>query len=296
MKPKSILFYILFFMAAVFVFAFLLFPGKEVAAYLSQSLKSKNLQLRIDTVKPVFPFKLKFENTKFFIGQEIEGLGINQGTQIVPDSFTVSFSPVSIFKEEKKIQFESEFYQGSVNGRLRLNSMDPFSFSDAEALMAGVKISDFRYTTDLADITLACELNGEYKETESGDKKASGRGSLLIQHFSAKMKDSLFNRLSLPQVDFSEIKIDFIQDPKIVTIEQFAGKGPIINVKLKGQIEIVFPVQKSRLNLTGVIQPDSPYLAKFVNMTPLRSMVKNIKKEGIKFTIKGLLENPEIGI
>ncbi len=46
-------------MAAFFVFASLLFPSKEVAAYLSQSLKSKNLQLSIDTVKPVFPFKFQ---------------------------------------------------------------------------------------------------------------------------------------------------------------------------------------------------------------------------------------------
>ncbi len=295
MKPKSILLYILFFMTAFFVFAALLFPGKEAATYLSHSLKSKNLQLSIDNIKPVFLFKLKFEKIKIFMGQEIEGLDKNQGVQIVPDSFKVSFSPVSIFKE-KKIQFESDFYQGSVKGHFRLNSIDPFLFSDAEAVMAGVKITDFRYATDLADITLGCELNGEFKETKSGDKTDFSRGSLLIRHFSAKMKRSLFNRLSLPQVDFSEIKLEFIQHPQRVMIEQCTARGPIINVKLKGQIEIVFPVQKSRLALTGVIQPDSPYLAKFANMAAIKSVTKNIQKDGIKFTINGLLGNPKIGI
>lgn len=296
MKPKSILLYIFFFLAAFFVFASLLFPGKEAATYLSQSFKSKNLQLSIDTVKPVFPFKLKLEKIKLFIGQEIEGQDINQRTQIVPESFEISFSPASIFNEKKSIQFESDFYQGSVKGHLRLNSMDPFMFSDADAVMAGVKISDFKYTTKIADITLGCELNGEYKQTESGDKTDSGRGILLVRHFSAKMKNSLFNHLSLPQVDFSEIKLEFIQHPQRVTIEQCTARGPIINVKLKGQMEIVFPVQKSRLNLTGVIQPDSPYLAKFANMAAIKSVAKNIQKDGIKFTINGLLENPKIGI
>jgi type II secretion system protein N len=295
MKLKSILLYILFFSASSLVFVFLLFPRAEFANYLSYALKRQNLVVTIDNVKPAIPFTLKFENTKFLLGQNINQ-NTNQGIHIVPQSFEVLLDPVSIFKDKKQIKFQSGFYQGFINGHLFLNSFDPLAFSNVTASMSGVKISGFAYKTDLADITLGCELNGEYKQTRAGDKKDFGNGRMLISNFSAQMKDSLFNNLHLPVVDFSEITLEFIQHPKRITLTQCTAKGSIINVKLKGSMDIIFPVQKTRLNLTGVIQPDSPYLAKFVNMAVIKSVVKNIKKNGIIFTIKGTLENPEIGI
>jgi len=299
MKPKFILFYSLFFIVSSVVFAFLLFPGKELAAYLSQVVKNQNFILIIDDVKPAIPFTLKFENTKFLIGQNINqdlGQKINEGTQIIPQSFEVFLDPVSILKNKKQIKFQSNFSQGSIKGQLLLNSFDPLSFSNGTAFLSGMKISDFRYKTDLADIIFNCELNGEYRQSRAGGKDDFGNGSLLIQNFSAEMKNSFFNILNLPIVDFSNIKLEFIQQTNGLTITKCLAMGSIINVKLKGRVDIAFPVQKTRLNLTGVILPDSPYLAKFANMARIKSVVKNSKKEGIIFTIKGTLKNPEIKI
>lgn len=291
MKPKSILFYILFFIVTSSGFVFLLFPGKEFAVYLSQVVKNQNLDLRIDNVKPAFPFTLGFGNTTLLLGRDMD-----KGMQIVPQFFQVFLDPFSIFKEEKQIKFQSGFSPGSLKGHLLLNSLDPFLFSRVTASMSGVKIIDFRYKTDLADITLDCELNGEYIQAGAGDNKVLGKGSMLIQKFSAEMKDSLFIVLNLPVVDFSEITLEFTQHPKRLTLNRCIARGPIINVKLKGEIDILFPVQKTRLNLSGVILPDSPYLAKFVNYSAIKSVAGNSKKDGIIFTIKGTLENPEMGI
>ena len=289
MKLKPILLYILFFMVSFIFFIFLLFPQKEVAAYLSHSLTDpdSNVLLSIDKVRLGFPFKLKLENTKLTFGRN---------TQIVPDSFDVLLDISSIFKEGKYIRIQSDVYQGSVKGSLRLISIKPFLFSDSEFFMSGINISDFRYKTDLADIALTCELSGEYKQIEAGDKKDSGEGVMHIHNFSAKMKNSLFNTLNLPVIDFSEIELEFIRQSKVVTLVQCQAKGPSINVKLKGNINIAFPVQKSRLNLKGTILADSPYLVKFINTAALKSKAKNISKDGIKFYIKGTLKNPKIGI
>ncbi|MCD4718473.1 MAG: type II secretion system protein GspN [Desulfobacula sp.] len=289
MKLKPILLYILFFMAAFIVFAFLLFPQKEVAATLSRSLTDPDstIVLTIDNVRPGFPFKLKFENTKLLLGRN---------TQIILYSFDVFLDIFFIFNEEKHIRIHSDLYQGSVKGSLRLDSTNPFLFSEPEFFMSGVKIRDFRYKTGLADIALNCELSGEYKQIEAADKRDSRQGLIHIRNFSAKMNQSLFNTLNLPVIDFSDIELEFTQQLKAVTLIQCTAKGPSINVKLKGNIDIVFPVQESRLNLTGAILPDSPYLAKFVNMAALKAKVKNISKDGIKFNINGTLKNPKIGI
>ena len=289
MKLKPILLYILFFTAAVIVFVFLLFPQKELAAYLSRLLTDtdSNIQVTIETVRPGFPFKLKFENSKLMFGRNI---------QIVPDSLDVLLDISSMFNKQKHIKIASDLYQGSVKCSLRLNSIKPFLFSEPEFFISGVKISDFRYKTDLADITLTCDLSGEYKQIETADKKDSGQGLIHIRNLSAKMKNSLFNTLNLPVIDFSDIECEFTRQSKAVTLIQCRAKGPSINVKLKGNIDIVFPVKESRLNLTGAILPDSPYLAKFVNTTAIKSKTKNILKDGIKFYIKGILKNPKIGI
>ena len=65
MKPKSILVYILFFIAAFIAFLFLLFPQKQVAAYLSRSLTipNSNIRFSIDNVKLALPFNLIFEGS-----------------------------------------------------------------------------------------------------------------------------------------------------------------------------------------------------------------------------------------
>ena len=289
MKLKPLLLYILFFMVVCIVFIFLLFPQREVSAYLSRSVTDSNpdIQVSIDTVRPGFPFKLKFDNTRLVLGKNM---------QIVPDSFGVSLDIFSIFNNEKHIKIVSDFYQGSVKGRLRLDNTNFLLFSVPELSMSGVKISDFKYNTDLADIALSCELNGEYKQIEAADKADSGQGTLHIRNFSAKMNQSLFNTLNLPVIDFSDIELEFTRHLKEITLTQCTAKGSIIYLKLKGNIGIVFPVEEIRLNLTGVILPDSPYLAKFVNSAALKAVIKNMSKDGIKFNIKGTLKDPKIGI
>ncbi len=295
MKPKSIFFYILFFLVSSLGFVFLLFPGKEFAVYLSQVVKNQNLALHMDDVKPAFPFTLGFENTTLLLGPDMD-----QGMQIIPESFQVFLDFFSIFKEEKQIKFQSGFSQGSLKGHLLINSLDPFLFSSVTASMSVVKIVDFRYKTDFADISLGCELNGEYKQISTGNEKDLGKGSMSIRNFSAvfstAMKGSLFTALNIPAIDFSDITLEFIHQPARLILTRCTARGSIINVKLKGGMDIVFPVQKTRLNLSGVLLPDSPYLAKFANYPAFTSIVGNIKKEGILFTIKGTLENPELGI
>lgn len=291
MKLKPILLYILFFITAFVVFLFLLFPQREVSTAFSRLLTHPNskVQVTIEKVKPGlgFPFKLSFENTKLLM---------NQTTEIVPESFEVFFGPAVLFNTKKILKFQSNLYQGSLKGSLRLNRIDPLLFSQAKLFMSGVKISDLRYKTDLADITLGCEVSGEYEQIEALNKKGAGQGTILIKGFSAKLKDSLFNALNLPLVDFSDIKLEFTQSPQSITVTQCIAKGSIINIKFKGNIDIISPLQKSSLNFTGTILPDSPYLAKFANTASIKSVVKNISKDGIRFNIKGTLENPKIGI
>ena len=156
----------------------------------------------------------------------------------------------------------------------------------------------FKYKTNSLDIIINCDLSGEYKQIDIGNKgkKSSGNGTISIHDFSADIKNSIFNKLNLSVVDFSDIELEFIRKQNRVTITQCTAKGSIINVAIKGNIDIISPLQKSKLNLTGVILQDSPYLSKFKNLPGMILKGKKISKTGIKFNIKGMLGSPKIGI
>ncbi|MCP3871740.1 MAG: type II secretion system protein GspN [Desulfobacteraceae bacterium] len=314
MKLKTVLLYILLFIAMAVVFVFLLFPQEKMGAYLSRVLENPNskVQFSFDQVTLGFPFKLGFKNSRFLI---------DKTTQIVPKSFDVNLGPSFLVNKSNSIRFKAAVSQGVINGSFHIGR-EPLTVSKEALSMSGVKIADFQYKTKLADIILGCELAAEYKindKTNDGsDKTNSGQGTVWVQNFSAKMNASLFNTLNLPIVDFSEIEIEFTHNPDTVTITKCLAKGSIINVKLKGQIGKVGQIGKAgklgkagkvdqintkksvlknaKLNLTGVILPDSPYLAKFANMAIIKSKIKNIKKDGIKFTISGTLKHPEMRI
>lgn len=287
MKLKPLVFYLLFFIVSFLVFCSFLFPGTQIATYINQSLKKQNVQVDVNTVTLGIPFKLKFENPMIQFGQL---------TRIQPETIELSMSPISIFKDKKQISIQSDAYQGEVHGQMVLNSIEPLLFSDAKASLSGIRINDYQYDTRLANITIGCDFNGECKQVSNANNKTSWQGAMLIENFSAQMKNSLFNRLRIPTVDFSEIRLEFSENQNKITIQQCIAKGLVINLKLKGQIDIVFPLSESRLNFQGIVLPDSPYLAKFANMASIKSKVKNIKKSGIPFNIDGRLKNPRIWI
>lgn len=288
MKIKPVLFYILFFMAALLFFIYILFPQKDAAGYISGLLDENNskLQFSCESVKLKLPLKLSMENPKFLINKQIH---------VEPELFEIKLNPALFFKKNKEIVFQSDLYQGSLNGVIDLKSFDSFLLSKADVFISKVKIDNFGYKTDLADIILGCVFNGEYSYSEISEKK-KGNGKLVIKDFYAKMENSLFNTLHLPVVDFSEIKIEFEQQSNVITIKQCAARGSVINLKLKGRIDIVSPLNMARLDLTGVILQDSPYLAKFANIASVRAVGGNILQDGIKFNLTGTLNNPKISI
>jgi len=289
MKLKPVLSYILFFVSAVLVFSFLLFPQKKAADYVADLLTNSkpDLQVTIDRVKLGTPFTLHFQNLKF---------AIDQTQEIIPDSFEVSAGPSLLFSRKKSIKFRSQISKGEVKGILDMESFEPFILSQAKVSISGIKINGFPYKTSLADITMGGDLNGEYTYSKENDRKHFGQGKILIRNLSAKMEASLFNALKLPVVDFSDIAVEFTQRPESIVITKCIARGAIINVRLKGSVDIASSFENSLLHFTGVVLPDSPKLAIFSNLATMKTMVRNIAKDGIGFKINGSLKNPKIEI
>lgn len=293
MKFKSLILYSLFFIAALFALVYLLFPQKDAAQFLSDYLNKNNAKLELicDSVKLKMPLKFSLENPKILIDKNI---------QLEPGLVEIKLNPSLFFSKSKKIVFQSDLYQGSVKGVFDVKNFEPLLFSRAELLISKVKIDNFRYNTDLADIILGCVINGEYQYNEEIDKKKIGNGTFIIKDFSAKVTNTFLNALNLSLVDFKEIKLEFEQQTNnIVNITQCIARGPVINLKLKGKlinITAFLPLSNVELDLEGIVLQDSPYFAGFANTVAVKVVADNILKNGIKFNLKGTLSEPEISI
>lgn len=289
MHPKLVLFYILFSMAAFVFFVFLLFPGKKVAAYLSGAVTKPDamVQVTMDDADLYPPLRLSLDKIRFALGPDIT---------IKPASFAVSLSPLVFFENEKNIRFQSKLFQGNFHGSLKLTRLDPLAASAAHIIFSDVKTGSLVYNTGLADITLSCEIDGEYIFSRQENEKKQGQGTVFFRNVSAVMENSLFNRLHLPAVDFSLVEAGYEQTGKTLTITNCIAKGSIVHIKLTGDIHLGFPLKESRLDLTGLVLPESPYLAAFANNAAIRSAAKNISKDGIKFGISGTVMQPKIEI
>ncbi|WP_022663775.1 type II secretion system protein GspN [Desulfospira joergensenii] len=303
MNRKTVLIYLLIFILAFIGFAFVCFPGREAGIRLTEMLKSRrtDLQFAVGSVKPALPLGLSFQDTIISLNKELK---------IVPDGVKIGFSPMSLFRSEKKLTVRAELNRGLVKGNLKVKSLDPLKISESEFFLEKININGFKYHSPLAEVTLSCDLSGEYHEDLVDDppgspakplkgkagRKNPGHGTLVMENFSAHMENSWLNMINFPEIDFSSLTIEFVRYPQRLVITRCAGRGSMLNLRLKGDIRLASSAQKTRLNLTGKILPDSPYLARFANQAAIRSRAGNISRNGIEFYIKGTLENPRIGI
>lgn len=289
MAGKRIFFYFFFFLAAFGLSLVFRFPGKETAAHFTRSLTQSDSTLRVSigNVKPALLFHLEFEDTEFHLGRDMV---------VKPESFSARPGLLNFFRNEKTVDIRSDLYQGRIKAELNLKSINPFVFSNSKISASGIRINAFNYVTNLGDITLNGEMSGDTTLFLSEEKKLNGDGIVSFHTFSADIKNSFFNTLNIPRVDFSDIQFDFTHNGNVITIKQCTAKGSIINVALKGTLELVTPLAESRLNLSGSLLPDSPYLAKFAHTTAVKATVKDLTKDGIRFNITGTFKNPEIGI
>jgi len=287
MRTKPVLLYVLFFITALLIFIYLLFPQKDAARLFSNSFGQENSNLKFfcEKVTLKIPFKLDIKNSKLLIHKTME---------LKPESLEINLIPALFSNKSKKIVFQSYINQGLLKGSLYFDDYSSLVLLKTDIFASKIKIDNYIYKTDLAEILLGCEINGEYQDNKI-NKTKDGEGKLIIKDFSAKMENSLFNKLNLSVVDFSEIKLEFDHQLNMVNISHCIAKGSVINLKLNGKITVL-PDSNAKLDLKGVLLKDSPYLAKFSNMAVVRAVAGNILNQGIKFTIKGTLKNPKISI
>lgn len=292
MKPRAFISYCLVFICASVFFLFFSFPEEEAAARLSKFLstvQSDDFQLEIQSVQPGLPNRLTSDRTALLIGKE---------TRIVPDRFDLLFNPFHLVGAEKKIRFKAVLNEGRIETDLHLTQLNPLNWSRIQLNLSGIRIDRYQYDTELARLTINGLLNGNYMNSgkDPAAEQPPGKGRWVLQNASIKIGNRLFERLNLSTVEFPAISCEYRYDKRTIIIDEILARGPMINLSAKGKIALETPLNESRLFLQGVLLPDSAQLSGFLRTNLIRSKVKDIKKEGIGFTISGTILHPKIKI
>ncbi len=295
MTRKLIILYAVLFAFSAVIFSVVLFPEQEISEYVrTVSVRPQSdFEIRFDAASSVLPWKLNFQHAQIKVYQTL---------QIAPDAFSLSVSPVFFFKKKGRVNFDADLFDGKAKGFFRIEDPDAPSVSGTQISVSNVNLSELKYSNSLADILLTCTLNGQYQadgsSQTSGPERTgqSGLGHLSVKNVTAVVSAGLFKALNIPKLDFSEIKLDFTQKGNTIKLMQCLAQGPVLNIKLNGDIVFAYPVLQTQVKLKGRMMPDSPYLAKFANVAAIRSAVKNISKNGIGFNLTGTLEHPKIDL
>lgn len=294
MKTRTIGYYLLLFAVSAAIFLVVLFPRRQLARYISQTLTNpqKDIYTVMETIHLSLPFSLKSEDTRISIGRDFN---------IKPEFVKFRLGPGLVFGEHRNIHFSSKLYNGLVEGDVGFKNTQPLAYTNCQVNLSGFVFDKFSYNTRMAGITMNGKIDGSYTyaaqpDNKTGNQNNQGLGSFMVKDFSANLTNSLFNRLKLSRIDFSKIDIQFTQDQQNINLTGLTASGSVINVKLSGMIKLENPVIQSQLTLTGSVLPDSPYLASFANSPAINALVKNIQKDGIRFIVRGTLKQPEIKI
>ncbi len=290
MRLKSVWLYCLVFLFALILFVYLLFPEQEFAQSLSHTLTNQDagIRVRIDKIKlALLPPGLKFINT---------AIVLDNGTKITPQSIKIFLNPMSLFKRQKKIRFQSALYGGAITGSLIVDQFHPLEMSVPVLVVSQVQVREFKLNTDMGVINLTCQLNGNYAEIDSKNNTPKGHGTIRMHTVLAHFKNPLFTALNLPVIDFSDIKLNFTHHQKTVHIDDGKATGPMMTINFKGTINIDSPARESRLDLVATVWPESEYFTKLTALAGpgIGTKAKNQDNTGISFNINGTLKSPGI--
>jgi len=286
MTVRQIGLYIFYFMIAFVVFAFVLFPREQAAKKISQGLGQifPGIIIQMDRITPIFPLGIKCEAPVINLGNRFH---------LMPDDLVVKMPVSTIFKPGSEVIFSGTLFDGSIKGSVTDVSLTDNRFSGFELNLENIKASKVICRIQNADLDISFDVKGQYIFTE--DK---AKGNFILTQVNARIKDSIFNRMGITELDFSSIELDFLQDEKKISLVKCIAKGNVMILHLKGDLiptgNMFDALGDWSIELKGFIQPQPAYISKFAGVSSMANLFKNNREQGLPIRITGLLKAPEI--
>jgi len=295
MSVKFIVYYAIYTLVAFVGFLYILFPGKKLAADVSQILSHsfKSVEISVDDLKWYFPLKLDGNGVV---------ISFPDRSKVLLDDLWVKPVLTTFFNESVAFDFGTRLYKGNAFGRfkapfsLKQGNMIPSTFH-VDGQFDDISIEKFQYVAGQGDITVSCLVGGNFTLFRSLDRGVGGTGKILISNCAIDMAHEMLSSMGIPGINFASIEIKYRLKDDELEILGCRATGPEMNLTVSGKIALKSPFSRSRLDLEGHLQPDAGYLSGLPKLPPMVSgLLARFKGKGLPFKIQGTLERPEVGL
>ena len=286
-KRRKWILYTLYGILLTPVFLFLLFPSDTLVDYIQANAHSKYPGLLVNLKKASLslPFGLKLEG----IECEIQGFP----EQIVLTSNEIVIRPRiwSLLSKSPEYRFICQAYNGNVTGRINLQENGGETVFSLSTEFDNIHIDDKSPLPTSIKGYISGILEGAitFNGADLFDSKSTGEASLTLSDGAIKFPEPILN---INTVDFNEVLFKAELKNRNLNISDTSFKGKNFNGEASGVMMVRSPMNKSRLNFRGSIEPTNVFIQDSSNNDDALLLLKNVFQNRKTFTISGTIEKP----
>jgi type II secretion system protein N len=284
---KTIFAYIIFALAAVVLFLYLLFPDQAVKAYMDNRLAAiePSLTMTAETMRPTLSPGLKM--TGVDLNRDSVRLAHFTDARVAPDLMT-------LLKGNKQARFQARLADGTIQGRAVMAGSGATGQLQVEADLSQIRIEQIDGLKVSDRFTLSGILKGHV--THNGDRSPAGAtsGRLTVSGLRIALKAALFG---ISELVMDGTDMEFSTSRQSLRIKTLTFNGPMLEGKITGTIGLKHPFGKSRLNLTGNAKPQPELFARLQETIPPGIVnTQTLGTRGLTFTVRGSIDNPDVSM
>ena len=284
---KTVFGYVMFALAAIVGFLYLLFPGEAVSEYLNGRLAAVDpaLNLVVAAVRPTIPPGLALS------GVEVNG---QAGRLANFDSVRVLPDWNSLWGDEKRFRFRAGLAEGTVDGWATLTGSDPSAKVQVEADLSQIRLELLDALAMDERFYLTGPLKGKLVYDHSAAAAGTTSGSLSVSGMRIGLESPL---LGIGELVMDQTSADFFFDGQTLRLKSLVFSGPMLDGKISGSIQVRRPMENSRLSLGGSAKPQPELLAQLQETVP-QGMVntRTLGTRGLNFRIGGTVGSPDVSL
>jgi type II secretion system protein N len=290
MALKRILFFLIYFMAALAVFAVLRFPDQTVAVKVSRMAQAlfPEHELTLNPISLAAPLGLKTKKPEIRLYDAIT---------VIPDDLRLFLPVSSALRLKNDLFVESSVLNGTVTAHLTGVSTSPPACSGLAVTMAGLNIRNLTADMQGMRASLSFDLSGRYQVSDRQENPRAS-GNLILSRLTCAIQDDFLNTMGIKTLDFDQVTMTFERHHQTIDILALDATGDIMNVTAAGQVTLTgSPASEPgnwMFDLKGSLFPMPAHVARFSTVLPIDSLFKTHPEKGIPFSLTGPADALEI--
>jgi type II secretion system protein N len=279
---QKIIGYIVFTAIMVVVFLYMLFPKDPLRAYIQTQIQRNlpDVSVEIGQVSPAFPPGLNLID----ILCERDELPLVSASRA-----TIRPALLHILGSEKVVNFAVDTSEGHIDGQGIVQTGKQGELS-VKADIDKIALQEIAGLRALSDYEISGLLSGQVNFKTLPGRSGNGNADLVVTEAKLDLTNPLFG---IEALSFTSIEAQLNLSTRRLQLRRCNLRGNEVDGSISGSVMLRTPMNQSRLNLSGVLQPHAEFMATLQRTIPVALLGgNNLGQKGLPFRITGTFEKP----